>query len=318
MATNPLQPYIAQNPGDLITAANWNQVQVDIKGDIAGQIQQAIARVKNVDHAVDADTLGGQSADELTASILQKAEQILPARTGYVRAFNRLVKGQERIVKHNLKAFPLVDIYQLDYFQAICAHGENDNEPVWVNFYLYHTGERTVSAKVGGTTIKAIIEDQDRQPFRVRFSDMLTLFNVKYTDTTTLDDLETDFWTAVWGAPNDQFDVDQFCHSPWFEKCCCGEQRSVKQLKDRGDWDDIWFKMLPRKTINYLQPGPTLAATEPAPAPTQIEVAHHDFDTVGITLLADPMYPKSFLDDDKFDKPDSFVHELKIMTLMKV
>ena len=166
------------------------------------------------------------------------------------------MKGTEKIIKHNLKTLPLVDVYQLDYFQAVAGRGENDNEPVWVNFFLYHTGERTISVKVGGTTVKAIIEAQDHTPFRIRFADMLALYKVKYTDSTTLDDLETDFWTAFSGAPNDQYDVDQFCHSPWFEKCCCGEQRSVKELKERGDWEDIWFKMVPRRTINYPTPVP--------------------------------------------------------------
>ena len=315
MATTTQTPYIPQTPGDLITAANWNQVQVDIKADIAAQIATAIKGVTSVDHAKDADTLDGQTADQLTDAILEKAEQILPFRTGYLRTFNRLVKGTEKIIKHNLKTLPLVDVYQLDYFQAVAARGENENEPVWVNFFLYHTGERTISVKVGGTTVKAIIEAQDHAPFRIRFFDMLALYKVKYTDTTTVDDLETDFWTAFSGAPNDQYDVDQFCHSPWFEKCC-GEQRSVKDLKERGDWEDIWFKMVPRRTINY--PTPSAADPDPAVAPTQIEVAHHDFDTLGITLLQDPVYPAAFLADGPFDKPDSFEHELKIMVLMKV
>jgi hypothetical protein len=344
MATNPPTPYIPKNPGDLITAEDWNALQVDVKQDIGAEIQTAVGNIKNVDHATDADQLGGQTPDQLTQSILKQAEEILPKRTGYWRSFNRLETGKEKLIKHGLKSFPLVDVYQLDYFQAICSSGEKDATPMWVNFFLYHTSERTIAFKdsTGKVTVRATIEAQDQQPFRVLFSDMLALYNVQYTDTTSLDDLETDFWTAFWKSPNDQFDSDQYCHSPWFEKCC-GEQRSVKQLKDRGDWDDIWFKMIPRKTINYptgpestsngnlvlgtanlAQPDPP--STPPNPpnnfdgsvAPTQIQVEQHDFDTVGIKLLIDPTYPPYFTLDTVFGLPASYQHELKVMVLLKV
>jgi len=320
MATNLPTPYIPQNPGDLITAESWNQVQVDIKQDIGSQIQTAIAGIKSVSHADDAHTLDGKDTQALTDSILKQAEEILPQRTGYFRCFNRLQKNQEKILRHQLKSFPLVDIYQLDYFEAICSQGENDATPVWVNFYLYHTTERVLKAPGGA---RAVIEAPDHTPFRVLFSDMLALYKIKYTDTQTLDDLETDFWTAFWGAPNDQFDADQYCHSPWFEKCC-GEQRTVKELKDRGDWDDIWFKMVPRKTINFPTPPATVPAVtdtfDGTVAPTQIQVAHHDFDTVGITLLADPVYPAAFTNppaNSKFQPPENRT-ELKVMVLLKV
>ena len=127
---------------------------------------------------------------------------------------------------------------------------------------------------------------------------------------------------------HDEFDADQYCHSPLFEKCC-GEKRTVKQLKDAGVWDDIWFKMIPRKTINYPTPS-TATLSPPVPpdsfdgtvAPTQIQVEHHDFDTVGIKLLLNPVYPVNFpgksVQEGGFAPPDSFVDELKIMVLMKV
>jgi hypothetical protein len=325
MASNTPTPYIPQNSGDLITAENWNQVQVDIKSDIASQIQTAVGNIKSVDHATNADQLGGQTPDQLTKDILKKAEEILPLRTGYFRSFNRLQTGKERIIQHGLKSFPLVDIYQLDYFYAICSGGENDTTPRLVNFYLYHTSERTINIKNSSSSLltKAVIEPANQQPCRVLFSDMLALYKVQYTDTSTLDDLETDFWKAFWVEPNDQFDADQYCHSPWFEKCC-GEQRSVKALKDRGDWDDIWFKMIPRKTINFPtgSTGAVLDINNPfdgTVAPTQIQVVQHDFDSVGIKLLADAVYPQAFTHgtDQPFQHPDNTL-ELKVMVLMKV
>ncbi|HET9179984.1 MAG TPA: hypothetical protein VFQ24_16640 [Terriglobia bacterium] len=312
MATSNLpDPYIKQNPGDLITAEIWNEMQVDIKKDIAAQIKTAVDNVKSVGHANDADTLGGQTPDQLTKDILTKAEEILPLRTGYFRSFNRLQTGKEKIIKHGLKSFPLADIYQLDYFPAVCSKGDNDATPMWVNFFLYHTSERTITVKA--TNTKAPIEASDAQPFRVLFADMLALYKVKYADTSTLDELETEFWKAFWGDPNDEFDADQYCHSPWFEKCC-GEKRSVKQLKEQGAWDDIWFKMVPRKTINYAP-----ATTDPSQAPTQIQVAHHNFDMVGITLLQNPILQTGFPGTPAgFQPPESFTNQLKIMVLLKV
>jgi hypothetical protein len=347
MATNLPDPYIPQNPGDLITAENWNEMQVDIKQDIASQITTAIAGIKSVSHADDAHTLDGQDTKALTDSILKQAEEILPQRTGYFRSFNRLKTGTEKIIKHGLKSFPLADIYILDYFPAVCSTGDNDATPMWVNFFLYHSSERTITVK-GTPPIKVPIEPSDVQPFRVLFSDMLALYKVQYTDTSTLDELETEFWKAFW-ASNDEFDSDQYCHSPWFEKCC-GEKRSVRQLKDQGAWDDIWFKMVPTKIHTNLDfsdikalasekanpqanPPTTFldqsaeslkesAVVRPPFSPVtpmlaSIEVNQHDFDTVGIVLRADPVYPKRF-NADTFALPESFKNELKIMVLLKV
>jgi hypothetical protein len=315
MASNAVSPYISRNPGDLITAGNWNQLQVEIKNDIAKQVSDGIASVKSVAHADDADKLGGQTPEELTTSILDQAKQILPARTGYWRSFNRLEVGEEKLLKHGLKAFPLVDLYQLDYFPAACATGGHEPTGMWVNLFLYHTSERTIRAvDTGNAAIKINVEPQGQTPFRMPFFDMLRVYSVEYNDKSSLDDLVNEFWSAFWGAPNDQFETDQYCQSPWFRKCC-SDQRTVKDIKDRGDVDDLWFKILPRKTVNYA-PAP---AAEPPPAPTNIQVAHHDFDTTGITLLAKPVYSKAFIDNvEKLEKPQKFDSELKVMVLMKV
>lgn len=325
MASTSPTPYIPQNPGDLITAENWNQVQVDVKEDITSQVKTAVDTLKSVDHAKDADTLAGQTPDQLTQDILKKAEEILPQRTGYLRSFNRLKTGDEKVLEHGLKSFPLVDVYQLDYFPAIIATSEDELSPKWVNFLLYHSVSERILKGPGGKP-KAVIEAQDQVPFRVRFSDMLALYNVQYNPSSSLDDLETEFWKAFWKAPNDEFDQDQFGHSPWFEKCC-GERRTVQQLQDTGAWNDILFKLVPRKTINY----PIAPATVPTPtdptfngsiAPTQIQVAHHDFDHVGITLLADPVYPSVF-NAGSINEPPPFAlpenpKDIKVMVLLKV
>ena len=337
MATNVPSPYISRNPGDMITAGDWNNMQVDVKEDIASQIQTAIGNIQSVPHADNADKLGGQTPDQLTQSILKQAEEILPKRTGYLRSFNRLLIGKEKIIKHGLKAMPLCDVYELDYFPAICSDEENQLAAQWVNLFLYHTSERTIkyTPPAPANKVTAVIEASDQIPFRVPFADMLTYYNVEITDTKSLDDLVNDFWTAFWGDPNDKFDPDQIGHSPWFKKCC-DDSRNVKELKDRGDWDDLWLKMVPRKTLNLPTPITQTAeqkcANKPAPppasdtssffdgtpAPTQIQVAHHDFDQIGIKLISEPFYPANFLSDNSFSKPDNYKCDLKVMVLLKV
>jgi len=345
MATNVPSPYISRNPGDMITAGDWNNMQVDVKEDIASQIQTAIGNIQSVPHADNADKLGGQTPQQLTQSILDQAKEILPKRTGYLRSFNRLLVGKEKIIKHGLKAMPLCDVYELDYFPAICIDEENQLTPQWVNLFLYHTSEGTIKATVpgatAGTTVKvtAVIEPSDQTPFRVPFADMLAYYNVEITDTKSLDDLVTDFWTAFWGDPNDKFEFDQFGQSPWFKKCC-DDSRSVKELKDRGDWDDLWLKLVPRKTVNQpttiTQTQEQLCSSKPplpppadwgyffdgTQAPTQIQVAHHDFDQTGIKLVSEPFFPKNFLSDDQkinpFSRPANYKCDLKVMVLLKV
>lgn len=335
-----ITPYVPRNPGDLITAGDWNEVQVDVKQDIAASIQTAVGQVNNVQHAGDADTLGGKTPDQLTQDIIKQVLAAIPGRTGYQMLFKRLRVCQEKVIKHGLGAFPLVDVYQLEYFQAVCARGETaaDETPEWVNLYLYHAGERRIRIpqQPPASSLVVDIEPPDTQPYRVPFAEMLKLYGVKYTDTTSLDDLETDFWTAFFNSPNDEFDPDQYCHSPWFEKCC-GEKRSVKELKDRGDWDDIWLKVEPRKTINYPDAAIAIVSATAGgpltgnvtgsfsltsdclsqPAPTQIEVTHRDFDTLAVRLLAPPVYPPDF-PGTVFTAPPDYRSEAKVMLLLKV
>lgn len=329
---NDVTPYIARNPGDLLSAGDWNQVQVDIKKDIAGQISTAVKNIESVPHADDADKLQQKSLEEITQDILNKVLEAVSKKSGnYLRIFKQLEPCKERIITHGFKTCPLVDVYQLDYFLAICAQGEipAEEEAEWVNFYLYHATERRIripGAEPGKPAATVDIEPSDTQPSRLKFSDLLSLYQVSYTDTTDLQELEASFWAAFFASPSDEFDADQYCHSPWFEKCC-GEKRSVKELKDRGDWDRIYFKWMPRKTINFA---PTIAActnsyfpNQITPAPTQVQVEQYDFDTIGVKLVDTPVYPDDQVKPDVTKAkglptlPADFQKELKVMVLLK-
>src|SRR5262249_17492989 len=132
------------------------------------------------------------------------------------------------------------------------------------------------------------------------------LYGVELRDDATLDDVETEFWQKFNQDPNDHFDDDQYFHSPWFDRCC-GERRTVKQLA--RDWDDIYFQMRPRLTVNYAR-GPA-QDTLPYAAPTMIEATQHSMYTAGVTLLDTPIVP----DQDPMPWPND---HLKVMVLLKV
>jgi hypothetical protein len=327
---NELTPYIPRNPGDLIAAEDWNEMQVMIKGDIAAQVGTAIDDIESVPYAEDAGKLSGQTTEELTNDIIEKALAQIPSRSGYQRLFRVLKVGEESIVEHGLHEMPLVDVYQLDYFQVLCSEDDERYE-AWVTFYLYQSGEKKLRFKrEDGTNIAIEIEPTDSHVYRIPFAEMLHRYNISYTDSSSLEDLETEFWQAFLAAPNDSFDDEQYCHSPWFDRCC-RENATVGSIKRKNEWDDMWFQMRPRKTVNYPFTAPAGAPGTPdgtpMPAPTQIMVAQYDFDTLGITLLVDPVYPVEAIDIDTTVTPNrtklkvsgrDVTEELKVMLLLKV
>jgi len=308
--------YVPRNPGDLVTAEDWNDLQKKIQDDIDAKVKKGVEGVTTVKNAETSDKLQNKTPEQLAKEIVDKALAELTKVTGYRNYFKLLKVGEESVLKHGLKAFPLVDIYQLDYFPVICSEDEQKTS-IWVNYYLYHSSEKTLRLNVGpsptGTSAPVEIQPTKEPYFRIPFSEMLSRYNVEYDESSTLDDLETEFWEAFFKEPNDAFHDDQYCHSPWFDRCC-GDRRTVAVLKKAGNWDEIWFKMVPRKTINYQRPA--TPAGLPSAAPTQIQVVHHDFDTVGLKLLDKPVpqvVPQGTPGDviEMLAKP-----ELKVMVLL--
>jgi hypothetical protein len=351
-------PYIPRAAGDILSASDWNQLQLDIKKDIGDQIEKALGQVDDVPHSGDSDKLEGKTLDEITQDIVRKTlEAIKKDCGGYVTLFRRLELGEETLIEHSLGAFPLTDVYQLEYFPAVCGFREDyEYEPVrWVNFFLYHGTERKIRipSRETSKSVMIEIEETDVRPARVKFSDLLMLYDVKYTETTDLEELEAGFWDAFFQRPDcDDFEPRQYGHSPWFERCC-GERRSVKELKERGDWDRLYLKMRTRKTINLLGSHPfkkttkrteevedfkdhvlLFTATETntrtyprtiVAAPNQVQIVHYDFDTLGVRLIDRPIYAEDHIRGFKHDEKRSFpplpkewLEDLKVMILLKV
>ena len=186
---NDATPYVEVKPGDLITADLFNTVQEDVKKDIEQQIQASIGGITTVKHADDSGTIAGLNVDQLTNQILEKVKAMIPGRTGYLRTFNRLKAGQPKVLKHNLGAAPVVDVYQLDYFQVVCAQSENAADAIveYVNVYIYHESEKVVRGNLqslgtanqaAGTVATTVTIENAGQPqqFRIPFKDLVAEF----------------------------------------------------------------------------------------------------------------------------------------------
>jgi hypothetical protein len=307
-------PYIPAKPGDLISAQDWNGVQEQVKEDIAKRIGTAVAAIKTVDRSHDAEKLGGQTPDDLAKYILDYVTRQLPKRTGYLAVFKELKAGVESVVTHKLGAFPLDDVYQLDYFDVVASEdGHITTESA--TFFLHHASERTIRFRGEGdspssTVTPVPIDPPDGHPYHIPFKHMLELYGVETPDDAPLGDIETEFWQAFNSAPNDQFGDDQIFHSPWFDRCC-REERTWHALA--RDIDEMFVQCRPRKTINYTAPAtavakggdaklPSLVPGAVPAAPTMVQVTQFDFDSVGLRFL----------------RPPNPSEHLKVLVLLKV
>lgn len=309
--------YVERAPGNLLTAEDWNTMQRKIHDDIRVTSQAAADGVTHVASADDSTHLEGKDLDDLTAEVTKRVLDELRGRSGYQQLFKILKSGEVTELQHGLGTAPLVDVYKLEYFEVVCRE-DDETRAAFATFYLCHSDERRVRVTDESGQRRSIdIQPPDFPEVGIPFGDMLTRYDVPYTDSTSLDDLEVEFWKAFFSAPNDQFGDDQYCHSPWFERCC-KEQQSVRQLKDRGDWNDMTFHVRPRKSINF-ETTTWQGGEQTFPRPANVFVQHLDNDRTGIWFEADAVHDtgdearaREYIGENEFD------HELKVMVLLKV
>lgn len=268
------RPYRETSPGDLITADLFNDVQVQTRDEIVRRVAEALAGVKEVDRARDAAKLEGKTAQEWADEIVARAVRALPARTGYRCVFKRLRWDEPAIVRHGLGAYPLVEVCQLARFQVVASADEVlavEN----VCWFLYHRTEMKIRKPKDNTTasVPALIPiEESRGPvFKHTFQSMLDLYEVKYTEQSTLGDVVNEFWKKLFSSPNDPFDETTYANSPWMDRCC-GDRRTVESLKRGGEWDDLFLKVKPQRIV--------YAAGE-----LTAIVDHYNLDEVGITVM---------------------------------
>ncbi|MEM6794940.1 MAG: hypothetical protein AAF725_13255 [Acidobacteriota bacterium] len=311
-------PYLEQKPGDLITAEKWNELQRLIRGDIAESIEEAVRAITEVDQAGDSMKLEGMSLAEITAKIVDRAVAECHGRDSSMKLFLHLRQGETRTIEHGLGACPWVDLYQLDPFPVVCCE-DKDTFPAWTFFYAFHGDEKTLRVEVApGQRVPVEIQPRQGPAWRVPVAAMLEHLGVEISDDQALSDVLNELWKALFRDPNDSFEDDHYCHSPWFEKCCREEMR-VADVKRKKHWDDLFIQWRPRKTVN-LAGG--LDATDDValatPAPTQIQVSHFDFDTLGLELLRPPIRTGVPSAPEGFPSLEIDGDELQVMALLKI
>ncbi len=284
-------PYVPANPGDLITAEMWNQMQLKIKADITTTVEKEIEEITEVDHAGDAAKLDGKTPREIADEIVERALRELSEKSGYRRIHTVLKADEPRTIEHKLGLAPLVDIYRLQYFPVV--YREDDQTYLsWATFYLRHSSESRIrfSPPAPAKAVSVELESSSGPAFKLKFSDLLERYRVEFDDDSSLDDLETEFWQSFLASPNEGFEDNQYGHSPWFERCC-KEKTTVKLLKRAGDWDELWLQMMPVKQAIFLPSGDQFRAanTEGQPYGPVVDVFHTDFDTTAFVLRENPV-----------------------------
>jgi hypothetical protein len=272
-----IKPYEPTSPGDLITAELFNRIQVRTQQDIAEKVKEAVAKHQYVDRAKNADALGQKTAEELTDDIVEKLKALVPGLTGHRVVFKRLQPDEPALIEHNLGAYPVVDVCELVRFPVV---GSADGKQWYdrVHWFLYHRTEMKIRRpeeypRDEDPPVPALITIEESRPpvFRQAFSDVLLQYGVKYDGQTALGDVVNEFWKKLFSGLNDPFDESSFTNSPWFDRCC-GDRRTVESLKRGGEWDDLYLKVVPRKTINSVAPA----------WPLGVEVVHYDRNRLGL------------------------------------
>ncbi|PUB12424.1 hypothetical protein [Yoonia sediminilitoris] len=303
------EPFTKFEPGQLITAEAMNAMQGKMRAEIASQITEALAALVEIDKSKDSDALDGLTAEDLLQKFLEQAMQQFPSHTGYRKLFKVLELNERNMIAHDLKLCPLVDLYELMAFPVLCANDDDTNvRPV--RFFLHHTNESRQQYK-GSVIVDSELERGDPH-YRMPLAGLLDYLGVAYNDETSLGDLETELWKAMFAPPNDPFDNSDYCHSPWFERCC-REERTVGSLKSKGDWNDLWCKFKPIKTVN--PPADRISDdgnTESVRHPRGVQVDHHDFDQLSLTLKEEIVSPIGTGNDAGEPQP------LHLMVLLKV
>jgi hypothetical protein len=247
MATTDTSVYIPHSPGDLITADDWNGLQRKIKDDIHAQVEAGKEEVKHegVDKATNAEHFEGMSEKELEDKLDQRYAPKVHDHEGQ-SAYRRFIKefssepGLDKVLlRHELGRFPLVDVYELhevvDPVLAKRAKQKRDLSGCKILFYYGHADADALGLRerVG----------RERVGIGIPFEEVLHELAVKYEDDDQIEDVLNDMWDAFMKDPNDEI---KHCTTDWVDECC-GERRTVAELKEADDWDDLYVALRPRK-----------------------------------------------------------------------
>lgn len=228
-------PYIPLNPGDVITAEDWNELQQYIKADLADNLS-AIGDYRRYFKQMDRELSGGQ---------------IEPA-----------------VIEHRLNRHPMIEIYELaPLFEEEPLAGEQ--KPFdWQNvkFLVYYASRRDPIAELLRT------ETHDWFHWGDPLALWLGQFEVEPSASQAFDDLLNDLWGHMFdpGLEQDQFKREAYGHTGYVQRWIDAD-KTVGELMETGRWDDLYIAVRPQLFTSSIAKSPTPAPIEPS---GQIQVYH--------------------------------------------
>jgi hypothetical protein len=274
------QPYIEAQPGELITAQAWNEVQVDVKKDIAAEISAAKDDIRHtgVDKSKDSDEFGGKTPEEWTDELDQRYAPKVHDHEGqsvwrrYIKQFTPDVN--EALLPHKLGRFPLVDVYEL---LRVTTKGDTKFAACKILFFSGHADTDDLGLRVQVY--------RDRVLRGIPFEHMAAEVGLQYTDDSSIADVVDDFWNQFMLDPNDEI---EHCQTGWIDDCC-EKNRTVGELKKAGDWDDLFIGLNPRKCGVGADLNVAPANVDPVQVNRpvcRVDVAQANYDTLHIVADA--------------------------------
>jgi hypothetical protein len=275
MATTDTTPYVPASPGDVLTSQGWNLMQIEIKEDIGTRIAAAKEEVKHegVDSADDAEHFAGMSEKELTDKLDARYAPRTHDHEGqavyrrFIKEFGPETGFDAAVLEHGFGRFPLVQTYELLDVVPPPDDAESPFPACKILFYYGHADADRygLRERVG----------RDRVPVGLPFEQLLTELAVKWEDDDTIEDVLNDLRNAFMADPNDEI---KHCETDWMSRCC-GERRTVGELKEADQWSDLYLGIRPRMCGR----GADLLPTAGAPA-CHVDIAHANYDSVVVRV----------------------------------
>jgi hypothetical protein len=249
------QLYISRNPGDLITAEDWNEIQRKIKGDI-DKAQASIDQIQKMgvdkaSKAEDADKFANKTPDKWKEELDERYVQHSELRSGwgeYRRYFKQLEDlTRPAIIEHNLHRYPLVNIYELQSFVDLLVEIEKDvstdsrDNLQNIKFFLYYEGHIDPAAG----KLKSGNYKHSGDSLEI----LMTQFGMSKEDGGQLFyDLLNDLWGKMFDTENEQdhFEIESCGFSKWIQDNIIDHQMSVGNVIHKRLWDNLRIAIRPQ------------------------------------------------------------------------
>lgn len=278
--TDETKPYVRRAPGALITAEDWNEVQVKIREDIQNQVKAAKEQTKEigVSRADNADRFGSKTPqgwiDELDQRYALKVHD--QEELAAYRRYHKQMEPMDTVVlQHNLGRFPLVDLYEL---QPILP-APDQGDPIMEKFYLYYHHEERDRSRLYTRDRGRV-----RWPWGTPLERLLGEYPVEWDDDDSLGDVVNDFLEAFFAPPN-----DHMAHrtSLWIDD---KRDRTIAELKRRDEWPDIYWVVRPQRLIAGSPLSMSVIVNDARTTATEtalVNICHLSYDTLEVTAADD-------------------------------